>query len=279
MTDISAINPYIRVAMHSVIPAGIEINRRIIFDYELIYLENGALTLNYNEVDYCFRKGQFILLRPGVSHSLFNIKSDLSQPHIHFDINHIANSEQVPVSFKDMNALNAKEKAWIRNDIFIDYPKEPTIVFSDTEKALTLFFEVIDNPALPLTRKAKLIQLLEMLLLDNFPGLLKQQQPARLIEKSVKEYIDAGQGFAAKLEDIAKQFNYNKYYLDHRFRESYGVGIIAYRNEKRMQMAKKMLPHNTVSAVSEKLGFSSVYVFSRAFKNHFGISPTEALKQ
>ena len=43
MSDISAINPYIRLAMHSVLPRHHVIKRRIIFDYELIYIADGAV--------------------------------------------------------------------------------------------------------------------------------------------------------------------------------------------------------------------------------------------
>jgi AraC-like DNA-binding protein len=53
---------------------------------------------------------------------------------------------------------------------------------------------------------------------------------------------------------------------------------MAYKNEIRLQRAKTMLKFNTVSFVSEKLGFSSIYVFSRAFKNRFGIAPSNIAK-
>ncbi len=275
MLDVSLINPYIRVAMHSILPANHEIKRRIIFDYELIYIADGEFTLTYNEKAYYCKKGQFILIRPSVPHSFSGIKNDLSQPHIHFDITHISDSAQVPVSFKDMDALTDKEKHWIRDDIFSDYSKVPTISFFDGEKALKLFYKTIDSSTSTLTRKAKLIQLIELLINDNFPAVLKQEYNTHRIEKHIKDYIDAGQCLTAKLDDVAKQFNYSKYYLDRCFKESYGVGIMAYRNEKRMQTAKEMLKQNTISVVSEKLGFSSIYVFSRAFKNHFGVSPTQ----
>lgn len=278
MLDVSAINPYIRVAVHSVIPAHYEINRRIIFDYELIYVANGEFMLSYNGIDYNCKKGQFILLRPGVPHRFWKIENDLTQPHIHFDITHISDSVQVPVSFKDINALTDKEKNWIRDDVFSEYPKIPTVFFLEKDKALNLFYETIDSSLSILTRKSKLIQLIEMLINDNFSAVLKKQPNAYRIEKYIKDYIDAGQCLNAKLEDIAKQFNYSKYYLDRCFKESYGVGIMAYRNEKRMQKAKEMLKHYSVSVVSEKMGFSSIYVFSRAFKNRFGVSPTQLTK-
>lgn len=277
--DISMVNPYIRVAINSVLPAKSQIIPRIIFDYELIYIEEGEFTLTYDGKEYKCEKGQFILLRPGVSHKFSGIEKDLVQPHIHFDITHTDNSSQVPVSFKDIDAMTVEEKNQIREDIFYGYEQLPLVYFSDKEKVLRLFYEVINlTEQSMLVRKARLIEIIEALINDNFPNVFEQKYKVYRIEKQIKDFIDAGQGMTANLEDIAKQFSYSKYYLDRRFKEKYSVGIMSYRNRKRMQTAKQMLKDNTVSAVSERLGFSSIYVFSRAFKNHFGVSPTDIKK-
>lgn len=84
--DISKINPYIRIAMRSILRAGKVIKRRIIYDYELIYIDAGEFIFNYNGVDYLCQKGDFIFIRPNIPHSFSGIKRDLSQPHIHFDM-------------------------------------------------------------------------------------------------------------------------------------------------------------------------------------------------
>lgn len=276
MLDHSVINPYIRVAQPSVMRAGREIRRRIIFDYELIYIEEGSFILNYDDVDYSCTKGHFLLLRPGISHSFSQINEDLHQPHIHFDITHTSDSTHIPVSFKDIDTLTVEEQKKIRRDVFAQYPTTPYITFSEPRIALELFYK-ITNPSSTsvLTRKAALIQLLDMLISDNFPGIFQKNAClAQSIESQVKDYIDAGQGLTSQLEDIAKQFNYSKYYLDRCFKTRYGVSIMAYRNMQRMLRAREMLKHNSVSAVTDKMGFSSIYVFSRAFKKHFGVSPS-----
>lgn len=279
MFDISTINPYIRVAMHSVIPVSHEIKRRIIYDYELIYIDDGEFILNYNEMDYLCQKGDFIFIRPNIPHSFSCINRDLSQPHIHFDITHLKDSPFVPVSFKDFPDLNDREKAMIRDDFFECFPKTPFVKFSDNEYVLRLFYEIIDSGALcNLQQKAKLILIIEQLIADNFQDSFKQIAAQHPIERQIKDYIDAGQGISSKLEDIAKQFNYSKYYLGRRFQKKYGISIMAYRNQKRMQTARELLKNESVSQVCEKMGFSSIFVFSRAFKKHFGISPSDCKK-
>lgn len=280
MLDDSIINPYIRVAMQSVLRKGTNIARRIIFDYELIYIADGEFILNYNETNYRCMAGQFILLRPGISHSFTVTDTDLSQPHIHFDITHMLDSRQIPVCFKDLKDLEIEERKNIREDIFRKYPPKPFVVFSDQKEALETFYAIVNNPKpSSLTQKGLLIRLIDMLIEDNFPEtFVDNTEFIYSIEEQVKDYLDANQGLTSNLDDIAKQFNYSKCHLEHRFKYRYGISLIAYRNNKRMQSAKIMLTTQSVSDVSNKLGFSSIYVFSRAFKNHFGISPSDYKK-
>ena len=275
--DNAIVNPYIRVAMESTLKKGSMIAKRIIYDYELIYIAEGKFVLHYNGTDYLCQKGQFLLLCPGIPHSFLNISTNLSQPHIHFDITALPDSKQVPVCFKALEDLTEAEKKKIRGNIFEGYPQNPFIAFADTEAARELFYKIVTHPKpFSLTQKGLFIALLDMLVTDNFPGLFEENGYfVNSIEKLVKDYLDAGQGVASGLEDIARQFNYSKYHLERRFKKRYGISLIAYRNNRRMQLAKALLLTENVSAVSEKLGFSSIYVFSRAFKNHFGISPTE----
>ena len=117
-----------------------------------------------------------------------------------------------------------------------------------------------------------------MLIESNFPEIGDTSKLVYSIEEQVKDYLDANQGLTSTLDDIVKQFNYSKCHLEHRFKDRYGISLIAYRNNKRMQSAKTLLATYSVSDVSNKLGFSSIYVFSRAFKNHFGISPSDYQK-
>lgn len=277
--DISKINPYIRAAKRSVIPARGEIKRRIIFDYELIYIESGSFLLRYNEKDYVCNPGTFLLLRPGIAHSFREINRDLSQPHIHFDMVYDSNSTGIPISFKDTPDLTPQEKSWIRKDIFHLYPQNPVVSFRDNAQALELFYQITTTPAPPsLSRRAKLLLLVELLILDNFPAVFEKNDTYYPIENEIRDYVDAGHGLFSSLEDFAKQFSYSKYYLERRFKDAFGVSLISYRNQKKLLYAKELLKSESVTAVSEKLGFSSIYAFSRAFKLHFGYPPSNIQK-
>jgi len=278
MIDYNLINPYIRVAMHSILPENFIIKQRIIYDYELIYIEKGELMLTYDGKKYLCKRGSFVFIRPAIAHSFKCGGAPVYQPHIHFDMIYNHNSEKTPVSFKDYNELCQDEKRFIAKDLFEAYPKTPFVVFSDEKRVLELFYEIVNlqNNAKSLRYKAKLTEMISLLIEDNFSDIFSESSTDKYtVFHQIKDYIDAGQGISMSLEDFEKQFSYSKFYLDRQFKKKFGASLIEYRNQKRMQRACDLLKEgNSVTRVSEILGFSSVYSFSRTFKNEFGVSPT-----
>ena len=274
--NVHEVNPYIRLAMHSVLQPHINIKRRIIFDYELIYVESGEFDLFYHDRVYRVTAGNFIFIRPGISHEFILGDVAVSQPHIHFDITYSPDSEDVPVSFKDLEKLSDSERRMIRPDLFFNYPKEPFVRFNDKDTFFDLFYSILSHSTGSLSKKGKLTELLGILVSDNFQGMIESGETPS-IAKQIKCYIDAGQGLTLSLDDFSLFFSYSKFHLDKSFKKAFGTGLIEYRNAKRMEFARKLLGHLSVSEVSERIGYSSIYAFSRAYKNHFGCSPRNHL--
>lgn len=275
----NSINPYIRVAMRSVLGPYHRIGSRIIYDYELVYVERGSFAFEYDGKKYDVEPGSFIFIRPGIPHKFRGIGVEVSQPHIHFDLQYDADSESIPVSFKDIDGFSPSERSKIREDVFAGFPRLPYVTFSEKSKALDLFYEIIElQRQHVLKRKGLLVMLIDMLISDNFTGAIDAQQSLDYsIARQIKDYIDAGQGMALSLGELADQFSYSRYYLERRFKEEYGVGIIAYRNKMRMAASRVMLESGmSVTEVAEKTGFSSIYSFSRAYKDCYGIPPSRA---
>lgn len=55
--------------------------------------------------------------------------------------------------------------------------------------------------------------------------------------------------------------------------------IITYLNRKRMEIAARLPASTSVTDTAKQTGFLSIYSFSRAFKNRWGLSPAEYRKQ
>lgn len=80
---------------------------------------------------------------------------------------------------------------------------------------------------------------------------------------------------------IAQSANISEVYCRKMFTAKYNTTPKQYILDIRMQKAKQLLTDSpySVSAIAEECRFSSLYTFSRCFKEKVGISPTEYAKQ
>lgn len=206
--DVSKVNPYIRVAMQSVLPANTTINRRVIFDYELIYIERGSFTLTYADKAYACKTGDVLLLLPGVPHSFEMGDAELYQPHIHFDITYRQNSAEIPVSFKDAPQMTERELTFIHENYFPE-PKTPFVSGLDGECFRALFYGIISPNASPLTKKGLLTQLIAYIVENCMGGAYEGEREKPVCER-IKAFIDAGQGYGMTLDEFAKMFSFSR---------------------------------------------------------------------
>lgn len=77
------------------------------------------------------------------------------------------------------------------------------------------------------------------------------------------------------LKDMCAHFMLGKSQLSKIFKENSGKSPYAYYTSLRISEAKKLLREGnlSVSEISEKLGYTDIYGFSRAFKRSVGLSP------
>ena len=79
------------------------------------------------------------------------------------------------------------------------------------------------------------------------------------------------------LDNICFLFNTNKTTLCQSFKDKYGFTILTYINQLKIKEAKKLLLEQELSItdIAEKLGYNSIHYFSRHFKKHTGMTPSE----
>lgn len=83
------------------------------------------------------------------------------------------------------------------------------------------------------------------------------------------------------LDDYARELCLSKYHLSHIFKKYTGLSPIAYRNRLRLRYAKGMLEKTDmpIAEIAENVGFAGQQYFCEAFKEGFGISPSEYRKK
>lgn len=93
----------------------------------------------------------------------------------------------------------------------------------------------------------------------------------------VREYLDEHFREKIVLEELARNFYVDKYYLTKIFKEAYGVTITAYILSMRITRAKSLLRFTdmTIEEVGAAAGMSDANYFARIFKKTEGMAPRE----
>jgi YesN/AraC family two-component response regulator len=95
--------------------------------------------------------------------------------------------------------------------------------------------------------------------------------------REVRSYIEANYREDIALQDIAGVFGYSDVYFCKLFKQNFGMNFIAYLNEYRMEIAKKLLadPQINIKDISIKAGYRDANYFTRLFKRKTGKTPSE----
>ena len=94
-------------------------------------------------------------------------------------------------------------------------------------------------------------------------------------------YIDNNIGGRITLEQLASLVNYERTYFSSLFTKLFKISPIRFILRKRIERAMFLLETTNylLKQISEELGFSDAYHFSKTFKQYTGIAPTVFRKQ
>ncbi len=83
------------------------------------------------------------------------------------------------------------------------------------------------------------------------------------------------------VEQIAKRLNLDRSYFSTLFKKKVGISPKQYLLNYRMKMAASLLVDHegSVSTTAYSVGYADVFNFSKMFKKHYGVSPTEFAKK
>jgi AraC-like DNA-binding protein len=101
------------------------------------------------------------------------------------------------------------------------------------------------------------------------------QQRVLSVVPAVKQVLDETNS-ADNVKDLASSFFISRNTLQGAFKHELGIGIRKYKLKQRMEQAKQMLEEGKdIKEIAFTLNYSQTRNFSNAFKNYFGVIPTE----
>ncbi|WP_308636774.1 AraC family transcriptional regulator [Paenibacillus silvisoli] len=276
---ISNLSPYVRVAMESTLPSTWVLQEREIWDYEILYLQEGRLLVTVEGEQYEGLPGDIFVFKPRQRHSIRVLDDKpVSQPHVHFDLFELPDSPELPVSFETYGQMSAQQKSWFRPNLMADGPLAlpSRIRLRHPKRFEALLFELIEEFQLQLelcdvSCKGLLLTLLTYLIRQNGQN---TAQPGPDIQ-AIRRHLHAKWNSEMTLEELSELFNISKYHLVRTFKKHYEATPIQYHRQIRIDKAKQLLRYSnfTIQQIADQLGFGSIHAFSRAFKMAEGVPP------
>jgi AraC family transcriptional regulator len=77
--------------------------------------------------------------------------------------------------------------------------------------------------------------------------------------------------------EVALASNLSEFHFFRSFKQAFGITTYQYILSKKLELAKSMMTNRNVSIteIASICNFLDLFTFSKAFKRHFGISPSQ----
>lgn len=106
----------------------------------------------------------------------------------------------------------------------------------------------------------------------------EEMENGDVLMNKVKQYLKCNYMlYDISLDSVSEIVNMAPSYFSSRFKKCFGVNFVDYVAELRMNAAQELLkdPLRSTSEIATMVGYDSANYFTRAFKKHVGMTPTD----
>ncbi|SCW66503.1 AraC-type DNA-binding protein [Ruminococcaceae bacterium YRB3002] len=275
--------------------------------HELCYVREGEVQIRVEGKKFTLRKGDTIIIRPNMVHSLKVTSKHADTLHLYFGF--------VPEAF-DGAAETGTDKGGKKNkggvqagptvplpklaqtslESFMQFAtegeeesKDPCVVVSGRYKHIVasiserIIEEKTDSTGQSAELMLKLLTVELMIILSRTmqgeweESLRVKNGKAKELVLIAKDYMDANYDRGITIADAAQYVFLSQGYFTRAFKEEIGMSPMNYLMNVRINRACELLRNDDikVSAIATAVGFSSAQRFNVAFKKHTGLTPVE----
>lgn len=240
------------------------------------YIGNNSIIF-HSDIDTFFKYDDHSMLEKLQKSLIEGIKSG----------NEISVNEKIRDIFSYVEDIDVEKNDYIknfyRNIISLIYNIRDSLTSKDSDKKP----EHSESSGLyePIERFAGL-EKLNMLLEESACGVTQMvnsynNKSIKLILRKAVEYLRSHYREQVTLSDVAGHTFVSSYYISRMFKRETGRNFVDYLNEIRIEKAKELLKDVRFKTyeIAEMVGVPDAHYFSRLFKKHAGITPTEFREQ
>ena len=249
-------------------------------EMEIIYAEKGHCTYYIDFKPYEVNEGDILIIPPTVIHSFEQYENEFFKGvAVVFSLDMVNNNDVDICSTKYFRPL-------FNNEITLPvHLKREEEISREVRGIITKLIQCyfVRNEGYELRTKMYLYDFFccffeNKLYIDNKKrtSYLKTSESTKTIIAYIKEHYDE----KISLEDLACLTNQSVYNLSHSFKKSTGQSPLEYINGYRLSIGADYLTRTNQSVlnIAIDVGFNNVSYFNRAFKNKFGMTPTQYRK-
>ena len=233
--------------------------------YELTIVTDGKAMIYTNNIATSVKKGDIYLSLPGDIHKIeSNINSPLKYDFFAFRINN--------TNFKREFETISREYAMPATRVFED--KQIGLLVSNIITELE-FEDKYASELLDSVFKQILIYVIR-----GFKRIKPKNNHTNLSQNELlcfklMNYIDTHVYYIKNLNELCEVAGLSYGYLSTIFKKTTHSSLSEYYRTKKLDSARFLLQEQklSITEISELLNYTSVYAFSKAFKNHYGLSP------
>ena len=240
---------------------------------ELIYVDTGSVYIEAEDFCGTLERNMMIIHKSGESHSLSCPEGDAPNVII---IGFECKTEELDAFSKAPVVLTAEQQR-----LLTDVVREGRLVFKgpydipnlkDMKKRKTCPFGA--DQMIKLKLETLFIDLIRSAETESDDVHIKSNDPKL---QEIHSYIERNYKEKITLDELCFLFGTNKTSLCNDFKSAYGDTVIGYINKLKIKQAKKLMREGNynLTEIASMLRFSSIHYFSRMFKKHENISPTE----
>ena len=246
--------------------------------WEMVFIDSGNAIVVADDKEYSLKQGEAFFHKPNEKHTIYTNDDFANSAIITFE----CKSHALKLLGGKIIALDEYEKSLLNKVVHeakISYDDKLNDIYLTkmTKKSSAPFGgeQIIKNCTelliISLLRKDKSQQKTN----DGVSLNLSSNKIVDSVKSILKDKLDTAENI--NLDEISYRLGFSKSYIKAQFKKQTGDSVIQYYIDLKIDKAKKLLSQQkfTVSEIADSLGFSSVYYFSRQFKLHTDMSPTE----